>query len=556
MFLETDSERERIAELYSVAGGKAAQSSAFEDAAAYFRAGIDLLPRDHWERDSLYSLCHQLYNCLAEMECCLGNTAKVDELCRTVLINSKSLEDQMRAYDTKIYSLSYRNEMNESIRVGLDVLRKLGVPVPRRIGLFLNIKELVTTRKMLKRFSCEDILRLRPLRKWQKVAALQIINLVFPAVLRSQPEYALFLTAKTIKITLRDGLSPLSAVLFSMFSMILCNPVGAVEEGIRCEEIGYRIFEKFQANDLRSRMFCIRFAYLKPYTDPMSKWLPGLVAGMNAGMSTGDIEMAFINSFVYSFDGILSGLSLRKHSEKMIRFKEQYGLLGQETVMFYMNIAIQLAQNLMGMVDNAEVLSGEVLDADESLNTFIATNNASGKSFLLYAQLFLALFIGNYQEAVTVVRRVQRLNMDNLTAFDLQYIHFLIGMSEMIMARTTTTNNKGHLRAGNKALKRLEKATRFHTTDCWISRTSLIKAERDAFQGLQEEAIRKYSFAAEKAKEFGYVHEEALAMERVGLLLLECNKSDKARECLLKARDLYDRWGCVVKSSIISEYIS
>ena len=555
LFLETESEREKIAELYSIAGGKAAHSSAFEDAAAYFRKGIELLPPDHWERESLYPLCHQLYNCLAEMECCLGNTTRVDELCSTILAYSRTLEDQMRAYDTRIYSLSYRNEMNDSIRVGLDVLRKLGIPVPRRVGIFLNIKELVTTRSMLKRFTTEQILNQRPLRKWKKAAALQIINLVFPAVLRSQPEYALFLTAKAIKITLRDGLSPLSAVLFSMFSMILCNPVGAVQEGIRCEEIGHRIFEKFQANDLRSRMFCIRFAYTKPYTDPMSKCIPGLVAGRNAGMSTGDIELSFINSFVYSIDGILSGLPLRAHHEKMIQFKEQYGRLGQETVMFYMNIAIQLVQNLMGMVENVHVLSGQVLDANESLKTFIATNNASGKCFLMLAQLFLALFIGDDQEAVAVARRLQRINMDNFTAFDVQYIPFLVGMSEMIAARTTK-NNKVHVRAGTKALKQLEKVTRFHTTDCWLSRVSLIRAERDALQGLNEEATRKYFLAAEKAAEHGYIHEEALALERVGLLLLESDEVGRGLECLHKAQGLYEQWGCVVKSSMISEFIS
>jgi hypothetical protein len=239
----------------------------------------------------------------------------------------------------------------------------------------------------------------------------------------------------------------------------------------------------------------------------------------------------------------------------MILFKDEYGRLGQETVMFYMNIAIQLAQNLMGMVDDVHVLSGQVLDANESQKTFIATNNASGKCFLMYAQLFLALFIGDYQEAMAVARRLQRINMDNFTAFDVQYIPFLVGMSEMIAARTTK-NNKGHVRAGNKALKQLEKVTRFHTTDCWLSRIALIRAERDALQGFNEEATRNYFLAAEKAAEHGYIHEEALAMERVGLFLMESDKVAKGIECLHKARDLYDEWGSVVKSSMISDFIS
>jgi hypothetical protein len=402
--------------------------------------------------------------------------------------------------------------------------------------------------------SSEEILCLRPVRNWKKAAALQIINLVFPAVIRSKPEYALFLTAKAIKITIRDGLSPLSAVLFSMFSMILLNPVGAFEEGLRCEEIGFQIYEKFQAYYLRSRMMAIRYSYAKPWILPMSACLPNLLIGTSAGMMTGDFELAFINAFVYCIDGLLSGIPLRQHLEKMMKVKLQFSNLGQETVMFYLRSSIQLAQNLLGMAKDFKVLSGKEFDAQESLKTFVATNNAAGVCYTLLPQLFLAVFSSDYPQAVAVAIKLQRANNDNFTAFDIQYIPFLVGLSEIIMARRT--KNRGHLRAANKALKRLETLTKYAQTDLWLNKIYLIKAERDALQGLHEEAVRKFFLSAEQASNHGLIHEKALAMERLGIFLLESNQVDKALDCLSNARDLYDEWGCVVKSSMMMELIS
>ncbi|KAG7374265.1 multi-sensor signal transduction multi-kinase [Nitzschia inconspicua] len=532
----------------------AAQSSAFEEAAAYFRKGIALLPRDHWERDVLYSICQRLYNSLAEMECCLGNTVEVERLCSMILLHSKSLQDQMRAYDTRIYSLSYCNRMNESVQVAFEVLRKLGEPVPHKVGAFLRLKELITTRMILNRVTAESISHLPPLRDWKKAAALQIINIVFPAVLRSRPHYALLLTAKAIKITIRHGLSPLSAVLFSMFSMILCHPVGAIKEGLRIEDIGNGIFETFQANDLRSRMAVIRYAYVKPWTDSVKDCLPHLLTGASAGMMTGDFEMAFISSFCYSVDAILCGFPLEEHYETMQRVKERFTPLGQETVMFYLDGAIQLALNLLGETQDVKILTGEGFDESKSLKFCVETNNAAGMSFILLQKLFLALFLADYEEAVIVGRRLQKSANDNLTAFDVQYIPFLSGLSEMIMARQTKKTI--YLRAGNRALKILEKVTGHSKGICWINKINLIKAERDVFNGMNDEAIVKFNLSIDMANRCGWTHEEALAYERIGKLYTEMNHPKEALSCYCKARDLYEKWGCTVKRRRLTELVS
>jgi histidine kinase len=552
-FFQNEEEHEQVAGLLSIAGTKAAQASAFKDAASYFRKGIDLLPPGHWERDTTYALSQQLYNFSAEMEACLGNARRVDELVEMILNNSRCLQDQLRAYDTQIYSLSSRNEQNKSIQVGLDVLRKLGESVPRSPGVLLNIKELITTTRVLRRVTAEDVLSLRPLRNWKKAAVLQIILLVFPSILRCQPDYALFLVAKAIKLTMRHGLTPTAGTMFSAFGMMVCHPVGFVEEGCRYEEIGWRICEKYGSTDLFCRIYLMRFAYVKPWRDSMRACLPGLVTGASSGMATGDFEMAFINCFEYSMGGLLSGLPLREHYDKMLLIKQQFVSLGQETVMFYLNCVIQLAENLLGRARDVTVLLGEIFDAQQALDESIAINNATGVSYIFLSQIFLALFTNQYQEAVRIARKLQNHNNISFGANEVQYSAFMTCLAEVIAARET--KSRGHVRAGDLALRRLKRWTRY-APDGWRNRIYLIEAERDALRGRHEAAIRNFFSSVEFAERHCWVHEQALALERAGIFLLEVQQMSKALECLYRARDLYETWGCVVKCNIITELIS
>jgi predicted ATPase len=570
--IQGENELEQMAGLLSIAGTKAAQASAFDDAASYFRRGIELLPPGHWDKSTTHALSQQLYNCSAEMECCLGNATRVDELVETILIHSRCLQDQLRAYHTQIYSLSCRKEMLKSIRVGLDVLRQLDEYVPRRITLLHNMRQLVTTTLALRRVTCEDVLRLRPMRNWQKAAALQIINLVFPPVLRCQPEYALFLAAKGVKLTMKYGLSPVSSLMFSAFGMIVCHPVGQIEEGSRYEEIGWKIFEKFVANDLRSRIDLMRYAYVKPWKDSMKGCLPSLVAGANSGMMTGDFEMAFINYFEYCLCSLFAGVSLREHYGQILHIKQKFLGLGQETVMFYLDFVIQLTKCLLGGgAQDPHVLSRDMIDAKVAIDDAIATNNPSGVSYTLLSQLYLALFTGDYHHAVKIGRQLQQSNTDSFGAMEVQYYTYMVSLSEMIVSRETmkassssspssssfsSRNSRQHVRAGDRALKELIKWTKF-APDSWLNRIQLIKAERCAIQGNYEEATKNYFSSIDCAEQFGWIHEQALALERAGIFLLEIGSQvGKGLDCLYKSRDLYDQWGCIVKCNQITQLIS
>ena len=212
--LDDDDEKETIAQLMSRAGARAAASSSFHAAASYFAMGTSLLKVDNWT--SQYNLSLQLYNASAEMECCRGKFSESDKLVNVILRHTRCLEDRVQANEMKLYSLVARQRMTEAVCLGLDILNSLGEKLPIKPRLPRIIYEVFTAKLMVSKKSEEDILNLPPLCDWKKLAMLNVLKLVFPAVLRSAPELAPILTCRCLKMTLRHGICALSCVPLAM----------------------------------------------------------------------------------------------------------------------------------------------------------------------------------------------------------------------------------------------------------------------------------------------------------------------------------------------------
>jgi predicted ATPase len=477
------------------------------------------------------------------MEYCLGNFDQVDELVNLVLDKATSLEDQMRAYETKLFSLSARKCLPETIKLGFKVLRMLGEYLPRKASLLNSIVEIVTTRFSLRNKTAEDILSLRPLRMWKKVAALRIMQLIFPAVLRTQPEFALSITTRSIRITLRHGLHPMSSTSFVTFGMILVSPLGHFDEGYHCGDIGLQILDKFDATELRCRVHCANYAYVRPWKDPVRKCLPFLLPAGRSGLLSGDIELAFTNFTLYSIDGLLSGFQLDQHFDQMIMFQQKFAPLQQYTVMEYLAPVMQLARNLLGKAKDPSRLVGDEYDVEIALAELVRAKNAAGVAAVYLCKLFLASYLGDFQLAAKLGVHTRRINLDCMTAPSIQNIVFLDGLAEVI---ATKESGRRNMRAGKRSLKKLRLWASFSPENVF-SKVYLIEAERYVLKDKRETAIRKFHLAIDQAEEQGAINEQALACERAATALEGWGETKRSLSYYKKARELYESWGSALK---------
>lgn len=205
-------EKEDLAELFLRAGRKAALKSAFSQASCYYETGIGLLGKRHWRHQ--YQLSLALYNAAAEMEYYGGNLARVDSLIHSILKHARSLDDKLNAYYTKIYSLGSRDDMQQALLTGLEVLKQLGVTFPKTLSNARTTIAGFSCRWRLRRMSDDSIMNLPVMQNKRQLMVMRLMNTLFIPSYSARPELVVPMVTRMISYTLDHGICGASKYLF------------------------------------------------------------------------------------------------------------------------------------------------------------------------------------------------------------------------------------------------------------------------------------------------------------------------------------------------------
>jgi predicted ATPase len=210
-FLRRDTEKHAVASFCLQAGKKAARYSTFRTAAFYLRLGTDLLSDRSW--DDEYDLTLALHSAAAEIEMCTANFERMDELVEKTLTKAKAPRDKIPVYGTRMSAMSVNDRQLEALRLGMDGLRILGERFPRKSHTANSLLELIRVKRLLRGKSNEQLLKLPLMEDEDKLTCMQILQLMFlPAALHDPMIFALVIL-RTVKLTLRHGLSAISVSL-------------------------------------------------------------------------------------------------------------------------------------------------------------------------------------------------------------------------------------------------------------------------------------------------------------------------------------------------------
>lgn len=511
-------ERIRVASLLHLAGTKAGTSSAFDSAAAYFSRGIALLNSHPWQND--YDVCLALHNGAIEMEYCVGQFERSDELFEMMLHNTRSLEDQMRAYEAKISSLSARHKDAEALRVGFKLLKELGEPFPKRVTMAHSMVAIGKCVLWLRQNSTDSILKAEPMQRWDKLAALRILQMIGPALIRSKAEFSPLWAVRSVLITTRHGLSSMSPPVFLALGMILGTAIVALPDDCkRCSEISRRLEDRYEAPEWNCRMLVFG-SYDKWWHDPYTS-ATGLlphISGIKAGLMSGDVELAFVHSAFYSTYAFTTGAPLKDH---IIAMEDQYNHFSKlEQKMVFVQLSLELAKRL---TSNATDISGAAKEF--GIFCYRATKQAEQESGMqdpslliisYFNQLLLCVFTNDFVEGLRVWKKLRRLPIDGVYGPNLTVqIYYYFGMLEIMAAQATQSwiRKYGAAKRSLKWLRALER--KMTCTENILNKIYHLEAERGHLSGNQQHAKRNFQLSIQYAKQSDYLHDEALTHERL-----------------------------------------
>lgn len=198
-----------LASLNAIAGQKAKSASAYESAAKYLRAGLQLLPEHAWETH--YSLTLTLHGEAAAAEYLNTNFQEAEALADVVLNRARSLLDKVQIYETQIQYYIAQNHLAQAIQIGVSVLEMLGVslpesPTPEQIDRAAVQMESAWTVEGIK-----DLAALPEMTDAYQLAALRILmNITAPAYIVN-PALMPLIVLTMVNLCIESGNSALAA---------------------------------------------------------------------------------------------------------------------------------------------------------------------------------------------------------------------------------------------------------------------------------------------------------------------------------------------------------
>ena len=214
-------ERVAVAKLCLGAGVRAVHLSNFQSSYKYLRSGISLLDETSW--DDEYDLTINLYNAAAEVANSLGMFSDVHSLVDKSLLRSKTYEHTHRAQATRVHALGRNGKLEEAVNVTVKILDTIGEKISTNQSCFYTWLELSYLRWRIRGLTNEMILRIPIMTDPKKIAAMEMMNLIFLYTSLVKPELTPILGCRMVRLSLDHGLSAFSCIGFASFAVAVAG---------------------------------------------------------------------------------------------------------------------------------------------------------------------------------------------------------------------------------------------------------------------------------------------------------------------------------------------
>jgi len=545
--------RYEVATLCIRAAEKAAAVHSFSTASDYLRFGFKLLRSKHWEE--AYDLSLILYNYAAEVEFAQGDSGRVDYLIDEVLSHANSSTDKLRAYSTKIYVLGVRGKMDEAIAIGVYCLQMLDVNIKSRcnnVNLLWSIKRISAR---LRGKSDSMLKRIPHMTDTKKLAAMQILNMLFLNTFLTRNKLFPFVVFKMMKLTLQHGMSAISSVAFAGYGHLLCLS-GKIEEGLRYGKLALDVVEEWDAHSFRSRVGAFVWGSIFLHAGPVDDSLEQLKEGHRLGLQTGDTEFAMLNAHLHTLWTINAGKQpMSKMIDQYIDFKEVTALHGHRTQFDALSTFLE---SMKFMASPNGCLSDHFEQLEKGLAGAIESNNWWALSILYNTKHFFYFAAGDYKLAVDMINNRSPLASPHEGTIYEVFGIYLDGLTFFGEAsRTSDPLGKRKLLKRGRACMRSLKLTAKINPSIGLGKLVLLEAESAAAAGLVAVAEEKYEHAIALAAKYGCCYELSFANQRMGEHYANnLNKKKEAISYFKEACNAYEAWEAIAVADLLRRRIN
>jgi len=381
------------------------------------------------------------------------------------------------------------------------------------------------------------------------ILSMGLLSVLTQCAREARPKLMPLLILKMVQLSISHGICVYTPVAFAAYGMILCMN-GDCRGGYEMGQAALLLLDKSKTDSMVGRVHLIVYGHINCWTKPVFLTTLPLINGYQKGMATGDVGSAMMCLVKCVQVLFYSGHSLTYLKNELEQFCSQMKEYKQNLALGYASLFWQMVLNMMGGSENPVVLTGTVMTENEIMEESKHQSILARISILHFNQMTLYYHFGDIRAAAKVMMKTKFVSNFYIYGH-LSVVHeFFGGLVSISLAQEKKC--KRCLRIATKKMKIIEAWSDDGNVNC-RHMVALLKAEIFQFKGDTDEAERNYRYAITTTHKCGFIHDRALANERMGIFYCRIGSMDQAQDCLLEAYKIWLRWGARAKAENLME---
>jgi len=360
-----------------------------------------------------------------------------------------------------------------------------------------------------------------------------------------------YLVLKAVNLSLRHGNCPESAFAYAAYGMLLCGELDEPALGYQYGKVGLAINERLDDLALRARVIYVYAMFVHHWSNHWSSLTPWFRKGIEAGYQSGDLlYLAYSAQDCVIWDPSLDlETAHRLHAENLEIVRE----CAYQDSLDSGTLFRQLQRNLLGLTDSPFSLSDDSFDEAQCLAGMRQRQFMTGIANYHIYSAELCLLYGDFERAMEHVRAQDALIK---SAMSLPQLVRFYSVAFLTLATHYPAMSAEEQMATRERLQRdLDRMTRW-ADNCEANfrhHQYLMEAELARLDGDHERALARYDAAIDRARESGFIRDEATAFERAALHLLALGRRRSAEGYLRGAHHRFSHWGAQRKVALLEQ---
>src|SRR5215831_8380377 len=288
--IESGPERERLAELYLLAGTRAQASTAYASALRYFTAGGALLVANPEVRRPELAFALDLHR--AECELLTGAHDAAEQRLTELARRAASLVDLAAVTLARIELYTRLERWALAVEATLEYLRRVGIDWPAHPTDDEVRREHDRIWQQLGSRPIEELADLPPMTDPQHRATMDVLALAQTPVLFIDKNLHSLMVCRMVNLSLEHGNSDGSGVGYTWFGAFLRPRFGNPTAGIRFGQVGLDLVEKRGLLRWKARVYLDSGIIITPWSKHLRSGVELVRRAFDAANETGDVTFA------------------------------------------------------------------------------------------------------------------------------------------------------------------------------------------------------------------------------------------------------------------------